>query len=217
MSLIDEFKNSCKSIYGKVTTSKKCPDQYVMYIDLDYDKPIIDILCSNKKPRKPQYISEIATQSCGTIALVLESPHTEEFYSNGNPIGPAMGKTGENISKYLLHILKNKNIKGKYKVILVEAVSFQCSNGESPINSQKRDKVFQDIWKNGGEKDFIQRLNTYNPEIVINACTGGIGKINSGKTLNSLVHNTLKKESYKKYFYTAHPCSIWFFIIGLKK
>ena len=44
MSLRNKFKNSCKSVYGKVTTSKKCPDQYVMYVDLDHDKPIIDIL-----------------------------------------------------------------------------------------------------------------------------------------------------------------------------
>ena len=188
MSLIDEFKNSCKSIYGKVSTSKKCPDQYVMYLDLDYDKPIIDILCSNKKQRSAQYISEIENQNCSTIAVVLESPHIKEFYPNGNPIGPAMGKTGENISKYLLPILKKEKIKGKYKVILVEAVSFQCSNGESPINSQNRDKVFRYTWKNGGEKDFLQRLNSYNPEIVINACTGGIGKIHSKKTLNFIPH-----------------------------
>ena len=217
MALRDVFEKSCQKNYGKVTTLHECPDQYVMYIDLKYQKPIIDIVCSNKTRRDQQYISKIANQDAQTVAIILESPHINEFDQDGAPIGPAMGKTGENISNYIFNILKKHCSDGKYKIMLMEAVSYQCSNGEPKINGQKRDTVFKDVWTNGGEDDFKRRLKSYHPDIVINACTGGLRKINSQSTLNSLVDSTVRRLGFKNYYYSSHPSSYWFWIKGMIK
>ena len=214
MSLSDVFKTSCEKIYGNVNNLQECPDQYVMYIDLQYQKPIIDIICSNKTQRSSKYISNISNQDAQVVVIILESPHINEFDQNGAPIGPAMGKTGENISNYILNVLKKHYSDGKYKIMLMEAVSYQCSNGEPKINGQKRDTVFKDVWVNGGEDDFKVRLKSYHPDIVINACTGGVRKIDSQSTLNSLVDSAVRKLGFKNYYYSSHPSSYWF---GIKR
>lgn len=85
--------------------------------------------------------------------MVLESPHEKEYNSNGKPLGPALSTTGKNISEHLEEILsdaiKNNVISipdGDYSLLLIEAVSYQCSNAQSlkiKANKDDRDKVLQ--------------------------------------------------------------------------
>lgn len=109
------------------------------------------------------------------IVIILESPHKDE-YSN-EIVAPAMGKTGQNIEKYLLKIL-NKKIKKpkengkKYDVILMNAIQYQTSFG---IDTEYfRDRVWLTLWnKEGGREEFIEKLKGYKPDIIFNFCTNG--------------------------------------------
>jgi len=40
------------------------------------------------------------------LLIVLESPHNDEF-KNGTALGPAMGKTGKNLSTHFIPLLNN--------------------------------------------------------------------------------------------------------------
>ncbi len=101
---------------------------------------------------------------------------------------------------------------------LVEAVSYQCSNGINPIIHGKRDYIFKELWNNGGKENFLSRLENIEPDIVINSCTGGINNIDGGtEPLNKLVDDLLrnKYQDNIKLFITSHPSSYWFWKKGL--
>lgn len=206
MSLSSIFIQTCKNEFGICNISKPCPDMFFAIVDLSGKGSYSMKLCSYQ---------EFCDFPLDTIGLVLESPHIAEYDTNGNPIAPAQGKTGRNIANFLIkHLNSIKLPKKKYKLLLIEAVSFQCSNGSNlKQNAAKRDNVFKTVWINGGEDNFIARLQLYNPNIIINACTGGMKNINSGKTLNSLVQqaiNSLQCCQAKKLFYSVHPSSFHF-------
>ena len=212
-----EFEKVCENIYGKVNTVQECKDEFVMFIDTLCRKPIVDIIYPKGNKRNLVDIKMIESCKGSTIAVVLESPHRFEYDSSGQSVGPARGKTGENLSKYLLKKIKNVGIHGRYKIVLIEAIPFQCSNGLRPINKKKRDAVFQYMWKNGGESYFIQRLKSHDPEIIINACTGGVSNINDPNSLNCIVDAAIKQVPCENYFYCPHPSSLWFILSNLKK
>ena len=148
---------------------------------------------TNENERKKINDKVKKEKDCKVIALVLESPHKHEFFNNDtireNPC-PAMGTTGENIHKYFSECLfkfipykkdKNKSVKinncikmlnGKYKVVLINAIQYQCSLGKD--TKTFRDKIFSEMWENKEVKDcFRTRLGSYNPDIIINCCTKG--------------------------------------------
>ena len=133
----------------------------------------------------------------GSIVLLLESPHKDE-YQLGNincPIAPANGTTGENIHRCLSAVLSDIRAKhievrpseselllpGRH-VIISNPIQFQMSlhaiHGRSvrdrPWNTL-RDNVWKTLWNDQDEhvkQCFLGRLNTYNPRLIINACTG---------------------------------------------
>lgn len=121
------------------------------------------------------YSVNIGSKENDRIVIILESPHKDE-YSKGIA-APAMGKTGQNIEKYLLKIL-NKKIKKpkengkKYDVILMNAIQYQTSFG---IDTEYfRDRVWLTLWnKEGGREEFIEKLKGYKPDIIFNFCTNG--------------------------------------------
>ena len=119
---------------------------------------------------------------------------------------------------YLKNHLKNNNFcSGCYKLLLVEAISYQCSNGNSLYNNKKnqkrRDDMFKMMWLCGGMKYFEKRMRLYKPNVVINSCTGGFGESSSGsnQTLKSLVQKSIDRVCLKsKMFCSSHPSSRWF-------
>lgn len=120
------------------------------------------------------------------IVLLLESPHSEEYgESVMYPEAPARGRTGRNIDQYLGTVLSR--IQGGFTevdchVIISNPIQFQTSlhaiHGQNLWDSKwttLRNKVWRALWhKLSIRQDFGERLNGYNPSVIINACTGSL-------------------------------------------
>ena len=158
---------------------------------------------SDRKPVPHCDISELhqlhQLRQYGSIVLLLESPHKYE-YQPGNincPIAPANGTTGENIHRCLSTVLSGIRAKhievrpseselllrGRH-VIISNPIQYQTSlhaiHGQSVQDSPwdtLRNNVWKTLWndEDGHVKQcFLGRLNTYNPSLIINACTGAL-------------------------------------------
>lgn len=144
------------------------------------------------------------------ILVILESPHRFEYDDLKNPIGLAMGKTGENFFSLFTQALSKSKMFFKdrvYNVILTNAVQYQTSCGLNPINRTLRDKNWLDIYLNhGGEEDFRKRIYTIKPRYTINLCTGG----KNPEGLRAIVNKSLdsfKLIKGKHYTEGNHPAS----------
>jgi hypothetical protein len=153
------------------------------------------------------------------LILVLESPHTDEFDKNGDPIGPANGPTGMNIRKYICDIFGNGD-QGYY-LVLMNAIPFQCSLGVG--TEHFRDAVFNAAWNNGaiGKNFFEDRLKKLLKKlqnknvVIVNACTKGynVAKDSNQRPFlwhlvqNSIETLTLDEEKTIRYFRINHPSS----------
>ena len=166
-----------------------------------------------------------------SIVLLLESPHKNEYQPGyvDCPIAPANGETGHNIDRCLGTVLtriglQNLILTGCH-VIISNPIQFQTSlhaiHGNSPqhdVWGKLRDKVWKALWEEGtegGRLGYIQlcfraRLNTYNPSLIINACTGAYNG-NKGNDLKRLVNKFLYEEYPTIPLYkTNHPsCTSW--------
>lgn len=159
------------------------------------------------------------------VAIILESPHKDEFDIYYNPLHPANGKTGLKIYKNIIHQLsKTINLSNQYcyEIFIMNPVPYQCSlyhelevnNFGSNIyglfshNRKLTNKVFSALFfgkkLNKGYKnlkdDFIDRVNKYNPDYIINCCTYSKRKV---------VANAILKTTYKKEIYTLNHPSMW--------
>lgn len=136
------------------------------------------------------------------VILVLESPHRKEF-DEGHPVGPANGPTGSNIRCLLEEVIGNVGaVDVQAQLILMNAVQYQCSQGEEPI--KYRDDVFVAAWDAGGKEDFQDRLRAAVNEgdIVINACTRGTGKIRLRELVKVAIEGVVGE-----HWRTAHPAA----------
>ena len=118
------------------------------------------------------------------IVIILESPHVDEFDSNGKAKGPAQGKTGDFFDIYFEQLLKQSiisNIIGTstHAVVFVNSVQYQCSLGKRPLKGINRNNCNRN-WKlcfqSGCDIDLVDRLNALNPIAVINLCTATLKK-----------------------------------------
>lgn len=117
----------------------------------------------------------------GTIVLLLESPHIEEYTHNFVAIAPAQGITGDNIHNYLGKVINHKSCKSKlddrnYRLIIANPIQYQMSLGHilKSLDSKTRDIVWKNVWKDeklGLQKQFEDRISSYKPNLIINACT----------------------------------------------
>lgn len=132
---------------------------------------------------------QILEQQIGNIVLILESPHKDE-YQPGNincPIAPANGGTGHNIDQYLATVLSRIDdqqlIAPSCHVIISNPIQFQTSLHAIHQQSLKdywetlRDNVWRTLWGNENgqiQNCFGERLDAYNPSLIINACTDAL-------------------------------------------
>jgi hypothetical protein len=127
--------------------------------------------------------------SSNIIAVILESPHTEEFGLNlidhhtkqkisARPLNNPESRNGlirilEEVFKEYFNEKLDKNTE--YQILLVNSIKFQTSLGTT-------DKALRnEIWiRNWIElrADFIKRIRSYSPQFIINLCTKGSFKIN---------------------------------------
>ena len=145
-----------------------------------------------------------------TLVIVLESPHSDEYgCSVTEPIAPARGKTGESMHKHLGKILNaSSRLKDSLpdgesvRVVITNPVPFQTSayaihGGRLKQKHWKplRDAIWKALWdlkkpnpQNGAkpcfvlQKKFCDKLRSYNPIAIINACTN-MGQSKVTKTL----------------------------------
>ena len=169
----------------------------------------------------------IANNFLKTIVIVLESPHTNEFFKDNNKwqsIGPACGKTGKHLYLWLPEVLlkyfpfvvdeETKKAKyyslkdiesGLYAIKLVNAIQFQCSLGKD--TAECRDAVFSEMWdKNEAIDSFIKRVKEAHPDIIINCCTRGNIKTEKN-TLRSKVQVAISQNFNCLLLRAAHPSS----------
>lgn len=159
------------------------------------------------------------------VALILESPHKDEYDILYNPLVPANGLTGKKIYGKLITKLSNKitlQPNEIYEIHLMNPIQYQCSlyhelevfdfgahiYGNGIVHNRIiTNKVFSGLFFGRNSKhinyfrnDFIRRLKFYNPDIILNCCT-------------SAKKNIVEKAIYvfninkKNYVKLAHPSS----------
>lgn len=208
----DDFEQQCIQEYGSCNTANPCCDAYVGVIDLVNP-------CLRAVPADIDFFLHLPL-----ITIILESPHIDEFDNNGVAIGPAQGATGKSIKLHLANLLANTNIpKVQYRLMLVEAVPYQCSNNCSPLKRKETNRLFKRMWREYDcRKNFEARIKSYNPDVILNACTGGIKAIQNQRwhTLNGLVHKSLmdfKNDNPRTYLcYSNHPAIESYFCEGIQ-
>ena len=126
----------------------------------------------------------------GTVVVVLESPHADE-YVNGDVnsrIAPAQGVTGCNMDRLLAHALcadaiveAGLHVANNSRVVIANPVQFQTSlwcihGGRLEFEGQNlnwrtlRDAVWKTLWMELNN-DFAVRLKGYRPTLILNCCT----------------------------------------------
>jgi len=212
VNFMGDFDFSKLINYAEGGAVKPSPDQYVgellvqsrKYTFNFYERDTIDYSETDYK-----FLSN-NTYHEKNILVVLESPHRFEYDENNNPIGLAMGKTGDSLFELFTFALNKSCLRindGEYNVILTNAIQYQTSCGLNPIDRKLRDKNWIDIYDNfGGEEDFKKRIYMIKPRVTLNLCTGG----RSLDGLRTKVSKSLIKFGLKKNRHFAegnHPAS----------
>lgn len=192
--------------------TKPSPDQYVGQLTVTMN----DIIFKQEKRDSISYLNDSFLFESKhkyperNVMVILESPHRFEYDEQNNPLGLAMGKTGDNFFKLFTYALKQSTMKlneGTYSVVLSNAIQYQTSCGLNPLNRKLRDDNWIDIYDNyGGEADFKKRVFTIKPRYTINLCTGG----RSPSGLRAKVSKSLDDFGLKKHKHYAegnHPAS----------
>lgn len=149
-----------------------------------------------------------------SIALILESPHKDEYNDDFVPIAPAQGTTGDLIFEKLDVLLNESRFldlfkEDMYRVIIVNPIPVQTSLYELhkiPLSDKKtkgiktlRDNVWICLWENGNyKKDFLEVLEDTKPKIILNCCTAELTKY---------IRNVIPED--KKVLEIDHPSSWW--------
>ena len=155
-----------------------------------------------------------------TLVIVLESPHKYEYrnYSIDQPIAPAQGSTGRCIRDYLMSVIRGCNhlfdrIDQQTRVLLSNPIQFQCSlisvietPGKAKGWQMIRDEVWMALWNRQEiRREFGERLASYGPDFIINACTESGAGDRKDKITDFLAIKCPDAELYR----TSHP-SNWF-------
>lgn len=207
-------------------TPKICVDECVGVIEI-CDEKVVYVNYDFENRKKPTDYPSIPS-----IVIIIENPHFDEFTKGKDEGSPARGCTGNNLQKYLLFNLykylhcndqgingiysfSNKKIaNGKYKIIVSNAVQYQCSLG-LPLNGKNSNGNREETNKrftaclNKDKNIFISRIKGYKPKVIINSCTGQ----NKGEIagLQREVQDVLQENIQNVLFlHSAHPSSVYF-------
>jgi hypothetical protein len=220
----------------------QCPDQFVALIQAKFCthcgcvKFIKEAIYPTTKKNREKLDQDLRDSyaSLPTIILVLESPHKDEYdHALRQAIGPAVGHTGMQIRNILLsnileyempvvcqntstllvtHRRRKKIHGGRYRILLVNAIQFQCSLGAEP--RLYRDNLFAAMWNGLGKADFCNRIEAYKNQfhvaVVINGCTDLI--CNNSKYKHAVQDEIESIFDHKQFLLLecAHPSSACF-------
>ena len=158
------------------------------------DEYIGDLRCLNQKWRfdlREDFSDRFAKiEECKdfeTIAVILESPHKDEFDQGLLPNGIESRPLNHQESRdALIKILETVttnfyNTARQYRIVLINAVKFQCSLGGDLARNENKDIRNENWIKNWIENqdDFVSRLSSISPDLIINLCTQGTYKKDS--------------------------------------
>ena len=145
------------------------------------------------------------------IVFLLESPHICEYRNSGIdidfPCAPALGKTGENLDQYLCSLLKAIDAPTS-EVIVSNPIQFQASlyaiHRNCNIGSSRRRSLTNAVWRalwrvEEIRSDFLERMRSYDPCVLVNACTTDLSA-----TIDQFSWRRLSNVTYWK---TTHPSS----------
>lgn len=147
-----------------------------------------------------------------TLVIILESPHRDEYqYDCINcPIAPAQGSTGCEIKLHFVEVISlcqdlyYNLCANETRVILCNPVQFQTSLVavvDSPKWRSIRNKIWKALWSiQEIQSDFEERLISYSPNYIINACTSVLRKNVSDFLRHNRFPDAMKYE-------TNHPSS----------
>lgn len=239
--IVDYFGQQCTVQWNGVTANN-IPTAHISNWPKVQDQVRGYYLCSSKG-------WSIVSSQCNVskrAALIVESPHKDEFDDNFNPIAPLNGASGKrfcgHIIKHLNAWLPPQNHIGTYLVIKIfNPIQYQASlyhfiNGLIPYDlpnvsakyTRIDRKMCNEVWKFlyctcSLKQDFISRLSAYNPDYIINCCTGRkryttFGSINPPRispncldlkklVRDELYRNQLIQKNNKKYLEDSHPCA----------
>lgn len=141
-----------------------------------------------------QYAAYMGKKKMHKLALILESPHKDEYDNNFVPLRPANGKTGIKINTKLNRrpFITQLSSNADYEVYIMNPVQLQCScyyqfqQNNIKCTTSNTQKVFRRLFNATNKRlrhDFIQRLQSYGPDFVINCTTS---------SLKPLVENAIK-------------------------
>lgn len=159
---------------NNIIFKEKCPDQYIWDLKFDWTEFTFNYFAWTQRKN----INEINKEN-KTIAIVLESPHKDEFWLDENKkvhSRPANGTTWDNIRDFFANNLNNKlselqNIWLKswnYNVIIVNSSQYQTSLWED-TSLYRTYNFIEQIINPENQTDFQHRLNK--ADYVINCCT----------------------------------------------
>ena len=168
-----------------------CPDQYVCKIkDIQTDYFNIEKRQLIFNGKTSVVIEENIPAGDKFLLIVLESAHQKEFNKDHSAIAPAwgneVGDAGYNIREYVLEIF-GKGYED-YHLILMNAITFQCSLGCKP-EKYFRDGVFRRFWEKHGRSDFQKRFEQIFEQlrvkstVIVNACTAMNGQKKNIQTI----------------------------------
>lgn len=168
-----------------------CPDQYVCKIkDIQTDYFNIEKRQLIFNGKTSVVIEENIPAGDKFLLIVLESAHQKEFNKDHSAIAPAwgneVGDAGYNIREYVLEIF-GKGYED-YHLILMNAITFQCSLGCKP-EKYFRNGVFRRFWEKHGRSDFQNRFTNLwlrlqaKSTVVVNACTAMNGQKKNIQTI----------------------------------
>lgn len=158
------------------------------------------------------------------IALIVESPHKNEFDNNFNPLVPLNGISGK---KFDLRIIDKMNEwfsnislepETLFEIKIINPVQYQTSlfhllNNKIPyhkvcnckkygMNRYLRNKLWRRLFEETITKckaDFIHRVISYSPDYIVNCCTSFDKKITLQTTFINLSSVNIVKNTVLKY------------------
>lgn len=149
------------------------------------------------------------------LALILESPHKDEYDNNFKPVRPANGRTGNNICTkiYNRNFTFSLNCQNDYEVFLINPVQLQCSCyhqfARSGVvltdeeQSKNTAKVFRRLYSAKGgnlRRCFMCRLRSYQPDVAVICTTSSV---------KSIVHTAIKSCMNHNLIYSDKHPSRW--------
>jgi len=179
------------------TVPPQCPDVYAGRVG-DIPKGSKDWGFAVSLPPRP------ADQPC--IILVLESPHVREYDRRyAYTPWPANGSTGRNIRRWAPVLADSLGLDDSVGLVLLNAIPYQCSLGEEGEWRERRNRLFESSWAQGGREFFLQRLRKwYQPhDVVVNACT----KAREREPLRGMVEEALESSGIQHRARRWHPAA----------